>query len=456
MSARLGYLLSPVDLLLLFLTYRVGFALRVSAISMGILTRSVPDPYPAIPHHLLLLIATQLLALWGAGLYQPSNWRFVRALPRAGAAFFGQMLILTTYTLWRQEQIWPVAWMPFVTLNATGVALLRTLALVLLGRHGQKIQPQEVASAAMKSVGTLEAVQILLDRVRGEERECTGWVSAIQKARQTNPREDVRTLAVCEEAYNGSRRTLALTRVELAREYRHLERLSRKWVRDLKQAEETLETERIKRSLVTVSSQSDNVYLQHEKELEGLKQDVHRAQEMTMLCLQTIGVGYFNSWPARLRAEVRIRFEGILFRGVRLPLVESYRVADFFLQDIARVFVVGFMLLLTICAGLLSGAPLTVGTVRWWAASGLWITNLGPFGNIILPSGKTLGQRFLSLKDAQYRNSLEAQQLISAPFQWLAEQIAYIAYLLLIIGVGIRLYQLVKEWDAPADEIDKS
>lgn len=453
MSKRLGYFLIPVDLLVLFFTYQLAFAVRAVAISLGILTRVVTDPYPTIPHHALFLIVTQLLALRAAGLYNTSSWRFDRSFPRTLAALFGQVLALTFYTLSLRETLWLVPIATFWILNTAAVASLRGLVHTFLLR----VQPQLLVCPPTtgNTPDLLEAVPALLATIRQLEQECDAWVTALDEANRTAHGGKPKTVTLCREGYNRARKALVLKRLELTRTCRRLEGLCRRLVKDLRKAEDELELERVKRSSSIAPDISNGTQLRQEKGLEELRQRGQRAQELMTLCLPATGAGCYGLQPDRLRMAIQLQFEALCFRWVRLPFIPTYRVIDFFIADSARVFIVGFMVLLMICAGLLAAAPFATGIVRWWAGSGLWITTLGPLGNIQLPSGKTLNQRLASLKEEGAWDSLIAQSVISSPFQWLAEQIADIAYLFLVIGVGMKLYQLVRAKNAPSNESGK-
>lgn len=444
MIKRPGYLLIPIDLLLLFLTYRLAFVLREVAISSGILTRAVADPYPTMPHHALFLIVSQLLALWIAGLYNTSNWQFGRSFFRTGGALSGQALALTIYTLSQNEILWLIPVALFWGLNTTAVALLRGVVGTILFRLRPPTQETDASLLSTEAVELLEAVLALLNAIRELQQERDEWASALNEALAADPEGTPRTAVVCAAGYNQCRRNLALKRLDLTRSRRHLEELYRRSARNLKRAEEELESEHIKQSLLAAPNTSDDTLTKRKKEAEELRQRVHHAEELMTLCLRVIGTDRYSSWAARWRVEVGMRFEAMLFRWVHLPLIHTYKVVDFFLKDSSRVFIGGFMTLLMVCAGLLSSAPLASGVVRWWAGSHFWITDLGPIGNLPLPSGKTLNQRLVNLKDESFRNSLEAGSVIRFPIEWLTEQVANIAYLLLIIGVGIRLYQFFK------------
>ena len=353
---KIGILLAG-DAVIAIGAYSLSWYLR-SVSNLGIFRGALSsDAFQRIPHHLWFIALTQVFFLYMAGLYTTEARPEVKRIGiRTSQALFVQMIILSVfYALSAGPDGYPLSILPlFLVLNilfctAWRIIAFRRIFVLFLGIAKPKefvLNPEE------EGVRALEECNLLLSeikRLQKKKGELQGRIEELGEriSSEGNGGELAKILRL-KKYYSGERGKVAITLVEA--------RLKAKndikpFKRERRQVEKRLN--RLKEKVLILGLEKEEVeknlpekeYLAQGKKLE----EKIKSEEKETKRLSKVIDSYEETLLKKFPSSFRLYFEYFFLVKLKLP----YEVADFFAKDLARLFIVAFMVLLISCAFLL-------------------------------------------------------------------------------------------------------
>ncbi len=372
---RMGILLIG-DIIIAPGAYSFSWYLR-SVSDLGIFRGALSsDAFQRIPHHLWFIALTQVFFLYMAGLYTTeARPQVKRIVIRTSQTLFIQMLVLSVfYVLSRGLNGYPLSILPlFLVLNILFSVAWRILALrgILVLFFGIAKPKEFILAPEEEGMGAPEKCNLLfseIKRLKEKKEEFEGKMKILsEKISVERDGTKLAKLLRLKRYCGGERAKVARTLVEvklkvknnikpIKREKRRIEK-KLGW---LKKKVSMLELEKEIGEGLPVEEYSSQ-YRELGGKIENEEEEIKQFTEtLNSYREKLLGVSSPTQYPSSvLSVAVRSKallssffwlyFEYFFLIKLRLP----YRVVEFFRKDLARLFIVAFMVLLISCAFLL-------------------------------------------------------------------------------------------------------
>ena len=352
---KIGILLIG-DVIIAIGVYSFSWYLR-SVTNLGIFTGVLSsDAFQRISHHLWLIALAQVFFLYMAGLYTTETRLEVKkTVIRTCQALFVPMVVLSVfYVLSRGPNGYPLSILPlFLVLNILFSVAWRIFALrgIFVRFFGIAESPEYILTPEEEGMGALEKCNLLfseIKRLKEKMEELEGKMKIVsEKISVERDRTKLAKLLKLKRYYGGERARVARTLVEVKLKVKSD-------IKPIKREKRRVEKKLgwLKKKVLMLELEKEIGEGLPEKEylsqwrglggkIENEEEEIKRLSKLVDYCEEAL----FK----KLASSFWLYFEYFFLIKLKLP----YKVVEFFRKDFARLFIVGFMVLLISCAFLL-------------------------------------------------------------------------------------------------------